>query len=102
MSKQGHSQEQIDRKLQSIESWKDTITRYKKQVQEINDNIVSYRQINNLNVMESKRDLLRNNVQIAEHNIRILESELMIDKIRKKNYKIKAQHDNAEVLDVVN
>jgi ppGpp synthetase/RelA/SpoT-type nucleotidyltranferase len=100
MSKQGHSQEQIDRKLQSIESWKDTITRYKKQVQEINDNIVSYRQINNLNVMESKRDLLRNNVQIAEHNIRILESELMIDKIRKKNYKIKAQHDNAEVLDV--
>jgi ppGpp synthetase/RelA/SpoT-type nucleotidyltranferase len=100
MSKQGHSQEQIDRKLQSIESWKDTITRYKKQVQEINDSIVSYRQINNLNVMESKRDLLRNNVQIAEHNIRILESELMIDKIRKKNYKIKAQHDNAEVLDV--
>ena len=100
MSKQGHSQEQIDRKLQSIERWKDTITRYKKQVQEINDSIVSYRQINNLNVMESKRDLLRNNVQIAEHNIRILESELMIDKIRKKNYKIKAQHDNAEVLDV--
>lgn len=100
MSKQGHSQEQIDRKLKSIERWKDTITRYKKQVQEINDSIVSYRQINNLNVMESKRDLLRNNVQIAEHNIRILESELMIDKIRKKNYKIKAQHDNAEVLDV--
>ena len=94
MSKQGHSQEQIDRKLKSIERWKDTITRYKKQVQEINDNIVSYRQINNLNVMESKRDLLRNNVQIAEHNIRILESELMIDKIRKKNYKIKTQHDN--------
>ena len=100
MSKQGHSQEQIDRKLQRIERWKDTITRYKKKVQEINDSIVSYRQINNLNVMESKRDLLRNNVQIAEHNIRILESELMIDKIRKKNYKIKAQHDNAEVLDV--
>ena len=65
MSKQGHSQEQIDRKLQSIERWKDTITRYKKQVQEINDSIVSYRQINNLNVMESKRDLLRNNVQIS-------------------------------------
>ena len=41
MSKQGHSQEQIDRKLQSIERWKDTITRYKKQVQEINDSIAS-------------------------------------------------------------
>ena len=43
MSKQGHSQEQIDRKLQSIESWKDTILRYKKEVQEINDNIATYR-----------------------------------------------------------
>ena len=95
MSKQGHSQEQIDRKLQSIESWKDTILRYKKEVQEINDNIATYRwkdhahYARTLNSMERNKQLLRNNIQIAEHQVRILESQLMVDKFRKKNYKIK-------------
>lgn len=99
MSKQGHSQEQIDRKLQSIESWKDTITRYKKQVQEINDSIANKGWNKHkdyaytLNLMESSRDVLRNDIQIAEHSIRILESELMIDKIRKENYKIKSKYE---------
>ena len=32
---------------------------------------------------------MSNNIQIAEHQIRILESQLMVDKIRKENYKIK-------------
>jgi len=99
MSKQGHSQEQIDRKLKSIESWKDTITRYKKQVQEINDNIATYRwkdhahYAHTLNIMERSRELLRNNIQIAEYQVRILESQLMVDKIRKQNYKIKSKYD---------
>ena len=99
MSKQGHSQEQIDRKLKRIESWKDTITKYENQVQEINDNIATYRWKDHahyaytLNLMERSKELLRNNVQIAEHNIRILESELMIDKLRKKNYRIKTKYE---------
>jgi len=91
MSKQGHSQEQIDRKLQSIESWKDTILRYKKEVQEINDRIIPYVSHLKLDLEKCDRDksILRNNIQIAEHQIRILESQLMVDRFRKKNYKIK-------------
>ena len=82
MSKQGHSQEQIDRKLERIESWKDTITTNKKWLSYGSDTILGIRNKQN-------RKLMSNNIQIAEHQIRILESQLMVDKIRKENYKIK-------------
>ena len=91
MSKQGHSQEQIDRKLQSIESWKDTIIRYKKEIQEINDKIIPYVSHCELDLdrYDRNKSILHNDIQIAQHQIRILESQLMVDKFRKRNYKIK-------------
>lgn len=99
MSKQGHSQEQIDRKLQSIESWKDTITRYKKEIQKINDRINPYDSLSqdDIDRLDWNRLLIHNNIQIAEHNIRVLESTLMIDKLRKENYKIKISHNRLTV-----
>lgn len=99
MSKQGHSQEQIDRKLKSIESWKDTITRYKKEIQKINDRINPYDSLSqdDIDRLDWNRLLIHNNIQIAEHNIRVLESTLMIDKLRKENYKIKISHNRLTV-----
>tara|TARA_A100001391_G_scaffold188334_1_gene158848 strand:+ start:634 stop:933 length:300 start_codon:yes stop_codon:yes gene_type:complete len=99
MSKQGHSQEQIDRKLQSIERWKDTITRYKKEIQKINDRINPYDSLSqdDIDRLDWNKLLIHNNIQIAEHNIRVLESTLMIDKLRKENYKIKISHKRLTV-----
>ena len=78
MSKQGHSQEQIDRKLKSIDSWKDTIVRYKKK-------LTTYK-------TERSKKLLRNNIQIAEHQVRIVESQLMVDKFRKRELQDKIKY----------
>ena len=99
MSKQGHSQEQIDRKLQSIERWKDTITRYKKEIQKINDRINPYDSLSqdDIDRLDWNKLLIHNNIQIAEHNISVLESTLMIDKLRKENYKIKISHKRLTV-----
>ncbi len=93
MSKQGHSQEQIDRKLKSIESWQDTIIKYKKEIQQINDRIIPNKSHEDLDRFERDKSIIHNNIQIAEHNVRKLESELMIDKLRKQNYRIKTKYD---------
>lgn len=90
MSKQGHSQEQIDRKLHYIDT--------------LNEEILRLKNLKSLYEQDKKlmkgfvgkyhdTDILKNNIQIYEHKVRILESELLIDKLRKQNYKIKTQHD---------
>ena len=90
MNKQGYSQEHIDRKLHYIDT--------------LNEEILRLKNIKSLYEQDKKlmkgfvgnyhdTDILKNNIQIYEHKVRILESELLIDKLRKQNYKIKTRHD---------
>ena len=75
MSKQGHSQEQIDRKLKN--EWKDTI------VTDTRKNLMTTR----LNV--ELKCCVKIIFKFMNMKVRILENELLIDKLRKENYKIK-------------
>jgi len=94
MSKQGHSQEQIDRKLERIESWRDSIERYRTQRQELNDNAEIDSRTKRFNPVDVKKmKLISNNIEMCMLNISILENELMIDKLRKENYKIKSKYE---------
>ena len=93
MSKQGHSQEQIDRKLQSIDRWRDSIERYRTQRQELNDNAEIDSRTKRFNPVDVKKmKLISNNIEMCLLNISIIENELLIDKLRKENYKIKTKH----------
>ena len=89
MSKQGHSQEQIDRKLKSIDSWKEERARLKKMYRSLDDTKKSVIFSNLQKVVNDKLRLVSNSIQICEYQIKILESQLMVDKFRKDNYKVK-------------
>ncbi len=100
MSKQGHSEEQIERKLDSIKSYesyqadllakKQTLIAWRDSVQD--DRTKVY--------LKSKLQLLDNNFDMASNQIQILECELIIDKLRKDNYKIKLGYGNELVTDI--
>ena len=94
MSKQGHSQEQIDRKLQSIERWNKKELEHYRNRQEYNDKIIVTVNADVIKRLERQRDIAHNNVKICKLQRYILENELLVDKLRKDNYKIKTQHDN--------
>ena len=96
MSKQGHSQEQIDRKLIRIQSYVEAEERYQEQVQQINDRINPTKNLSQCDMdrYDRNKSILLNDIKICKLQRVILENELMIDKLRKDNYKIKTQHDN--------
>ena len=100
MSKQGHSEEQIERKLDAIKRYntyqsdllakKQTLIAWRDSVQD--DRTKVY--------LKSKLQLLDNNFDMASNQIQILECELIIDKLRKDNYKIKLGYGNELVTDI--
>jgi len=100
MSKQGHSEEQIERKLDAIKRYntyqsdllakKQTLIAWRDSVQD--DRTKVY--------LKSKLQLLDNNFDMASNQIQILECELIIDKLRKDNYKIKLGYGNELVQDI--
>ena len=89
MSKQGHSQEQIDRKLKSIDSWKEEQVKQEKMFDSLNDTLSEIQDSNLQEVVNDKLRLVSNSIQICKYQIKILESQLMVDKFRKDNYKVK-------------
>jgi len=89
MSKQGHSQEQIDRKLKSIDSWKEERAKQKKMYHSLDETLSEIRDSNLQEVVNDKLRLVSNSIQICEYQIKILESQLMVDKFRKDSYKVK-------------
>tara|TARA_B100000073_G_C23457825_1_gene462049 strand:+ start:245 stop:553 length:309 start_codon:yes stop_codon:yes gene_type:complete len=89
MSKQGHSQEQIDRKLKSIDSWKEEQVKQEKMFDTLNDTLSEIQESNLQEVVNDKLRLVSNSIQICKYQIKILESQLMVDKFRKDNYKVK-------------
>ena len=89
MSKQGHSQEQIDRKLKSIDSWKEEQVKQEKMFDTLNDTLSEIQDSNLQEVVNDKLRLVSNSIQICKYQIKILESQLMVDKFRKDNYKVK-------------
>ena len=85
--KQGHSQEQIDRKLIRIQSYVEA--------EEINDKIipnVSHCELD-MDRYDRNKSILLNDIKMCKLQRVILENELMIDKLRKENYKIKSKYD---------
>lgn len=95
MSKQGHSQEQIDRKLIRIQSYVEAEERYQEQVQQINDRINPTKNLSQCDMdrYDRNKSILLNDIKICKLQRVILENELMIDKIRKENYKIKTNYE---------
>ena len=95
MSKQGHSQEQIDRKLIRIQSYVEAEERYQEQVQQINDRIIPHKNLSQCDMdrYDRNKSILLNDIKICKLQRVILENELMIDKIRKENYKIKTNYE---------
>tara|TARA_R100001460_G_C3459176_1_gene165732 strand:+ start:298 stop:606 length:309 start_codon:yes stop_codon:yes gene_type:complete len=89
MSKQGHSQEQIDRKLKSIDSWKEERAKQKKMYYSLDETLSEIRDSNLQEVVNDKLRLVSNSIQICEYQIKILESQLMVDKFRKDSHKVK-------------
>ena len=89
MSKQGHSQEQIDRKLKSIDSWKEEQVKQEKMFDTLNDTLSEIQDSNLQEVVNDKLRLVSNSIQICKYQIKILESQLMVDKFRKDSYKVK-------------
>ncbi len=100
MSKQGHSEEQIERKLDSIKSYES----YQADLLAKKQSLVAWRvsvQDDRTKVyLKSKLQLLDNNFDMASNQIQILECELIIDKLRKDNYKIKLGYGNELVTDI--
>ena len=100
MSKQGHSEEQIERKLKAIQTYKtyqsdllakkQTLIAWRNSVQD--DRTKVY--------LKSKVQLLDNNFDIASNQIQIMECELLVDKLRKDNYRIKLGYGNELVQDI--
>ena len=93
--KQGHSQEQIDRKLIRIQSYVEAEERYQEQIQEIKDKIipnVSHCELD-MDRYDRNKSILLNDIKMCKLQRVILENELMIDKLRKENYKIKSKYD---------
>jgi len=100
MSKQGHSEEQIERKLDAIQTYKtyqsdllakkQTLIAWRNSVQD--DRTKVY--------LKSKVQLLDNNFDIASNQIQIMECELLVDKLRKDNYRIKLGYGNELVQDI--
>ena len=91
MSKQGLSQEQINRKEERIRSWK-----LEKAVQEekflsLQDTRKELKHDNLVGIVDEKIKLAMNSMDICTYQINILESQLMVDKLRKDNYKIKTK-----------
>ena len=93
--KQGHSQEQIDRKLIRIQSYVESEERYQEQVQLINDRINPSKNLSQCDMdrYDRNKSILLNDIKICKLQRVILENELMIDKIRKKNYRIKTKYE---------
>lgn len=89
MSKQGHSQEQIDRKLKSIDSWKEEQVKQEKMFDNLNDTLSEIQDSNLQEVVNDKLRLVSNSIQVCKYQIKILESQLMVDKFRKDSYKVK-------------
>ena len=89
MSKQGHSQEQINRKLKSIDSWKDEYYRKKKMYHAVKETLSEIQDSNLQEVVNDKLRLVSNSIEICKYQIKILESQLMVDKFRKDSYKVK-------------
>jgi len=100
MSKQGHSEEQIERKLDAIK----TYNTYQSDLLAKKQSLVAWRvsvQDDRTKVyLKSKLQLLDNNFDMASNQIQILECELIIDKLRKDNYKIKLGYGNELVTDI--
>ncbi len=100
MSKQGHSEEQIERKLDAIKSYES----YQADLLAKKQSLVAWRvsvQDDRTKVyLKSKLQLLDNNFDMASNQIQILECELIIDKLRKDNYKIKLGYGNELVTDI--
>lgn len=95
MSKQGHSQEQIERKLIRIQSYVEAEERYQEQVQLINDRINPSKNLSQCDMdrYDRNKSILLNDIKICKLQRVILENELMIDKLRKENYKIKSKYE---------
>lgn len=94
MSKQGHSQEQIDRKLVSIGRWNEKELEHYRNIQEYNDKIRTTFSSDTTKRLQRQINIAQNNIEICKLQRIILENELLVDKLRKDNYKIKTQHDN--------
>ena len=86
MSKRGHSQEQIDRKLIRIQSYVDAEERFTKIKDEMQRDFENW--INDSN-KHNQWKLTNNNIEICKLQRVILENQLLVDKLRKKNYELK-------------
>ena len=94
MSKQGHSQEQIDRKLVSIGRLNEKELEHYQNIKEYNDKIRTTFSSDTTKRLQRQINIAQNNIEICKLQRVILENELLVDKLRKDNYKIKSQHDN--------
>ena len=89
MSKQGLSQEQIDRKKERIVSWRKELNKQSEKHFDLLDVKSKLNHDNLLDMVNDKIALAMNSIEICKYQIRILDSQLMVDKFRKENYKIK-------------
>ena len=89
MSKQGLSQEQIDRKKERIVSWREELNKQSEKHFDLLDVKSKLNHDNLLDMVNDKIALAMNSIEICKYQIRILDSQLMVDKFRKENYKIK-------------
>ena len=55
----------------------------------LNDTLSEIQDSNLQEVVNDKLRLVSNSIQICKYQIKILESQLMVDKFRKDNYKVK-------------
>lgn len=91
MSKQGLSQEQIDRKLERIESWKEEWREKEKLLMSLQDTLTEVNHDNLRDIVNDKIHLALNSINVCKHQIKILDSQIKVDKLRKENYKIKTK-----------
>lgn len=89
--KQGLSQEQIDRKLERIESWKEEWRNKEKILLSLQDTLTEVNHDNLRDIVNDKIHLALNSINVCKYQIKILDSQIKVDKLRKENYKIKAK-----------